>query len=130
MAPSSNFNCLLNYTCTCLMVCRPFAMTYAKLANLPTKWGYTRIFVQLCTHIFLISSALNLYNTTLVDFGINNNLMSLKSLKMMIKSEITMYNLHNLALTLIFSLILKLASLILGYWGWQVCLCTWIYTQC
>mgnify|MGYP001803605722 CR=1 FL=1 len=47
--------------------------------------------------------------------------IGLKSLKMMIKSEVSIHDIH-IAFTLIFSFILRLVTLISGFWGWQVCI--------
>ena len=83
-------------------------------------YTHFRHFLLPNTHIFHIFSTSNLNN--LLDILVLKYAHGLEKPKNDDKkAKYQWYDLH-IAFALIFSLILRLATLILGIWGWQVCL--------
>ena len=99
------------------------AAFYNILGNLPAKRVSTRILGIFCYptliffHIFSTSDLNNLLDILVLKYA--HGLVKPKNDDKKVKYH--SYDLH-IAFTLIFSLILWLATLILGFWVWQVCL--------
>ena len=92
-------------------------------------YTHFRHFLLPNTHIFHIFSTSNLNN--LLDILVLKYAHGLEKPKNDDKKvKYQWYDLH-IAFALIFSLILRLATLILGFWGWQVCITAQLsYTHC